>query len=93
MYPSDIVSVMPAKDAGIRVRVEKGLRGAFVEACRIQGLPASDVLRDFMHAYAERHQNGLQGNLFLNGKTRKEKPVTESEGRLPMVQDVVVGRE
>jgi hypothetical protein len=46
-----------------------------------------------MHGYAERHQNGLQGNLFLNGKTRKEKPVTESESRLPMVQDVVVGRE
>ena len=81
MYPSDIVSVMPAKDAGIRVRVEKGLRVAFVEACRIQGLPASDVLRDFMHGYAERHQNGLQGDLFLKrpeGRKNATKAIGES---------------
>lgn len=56
---------MPVKDAGIRVRVERKLRKAFVDACRAQSLPASDVLRDFMRGYAERHQNGLQGNLFL----------------------------
>lgn len=77
VYPSDIVILMPAKDAGIRVRVEKKLRGAFAEACRAQGLFASDVLRDFMYGYTERHRNGLQGNLFLNGKRRKEKPVSE----------------
>ena len=80
MYPSDMVSLMPAKDAGIRVRVEKRLREAFVEACRTQGLPASDVLRDFMHGYAERHQNGLQGNLFLNrpeGKRNAIKAISE----------------
>jgi len=81
VYPSDIVSLMSAKDAGMRVRVEKGLREAFVEACRAQGLFASDVLRDFMHGYAERHQNGLQGNLFLNrqeGRRNAINPVSES---------------
>lgn len=93
VYPCDILSLMSAKDAGMRVRVEKGLREGFVKACRTQGLFASDVLRDFMHGYAERHQNGLQGNLFLNGKRQKEKLVTESKNRLPMDQDVVVGRE
>ena len=64
MYPNGIVAMMSAKDAGIRVRVEKDLRESFVEACRAQGLAASCVLRDFMHAFAERHQNGLQRNLF-----------------------------
>ena len=81
MYPSDIVILMPAKDAGIRVRVEKKLRGAFAEACRAQGLFASDVLRDFMLGYAERHQNGLQGNLFLKrpeGRRNAIKAIGES---------------
>jgi hypothetical protein len=81
VHPSGIVSLMPAKDAGIRIRVEKGLRESFVEACRAQGLPASDVLRDFMHGYAERHQNGLQGNLFLKrpeGRGNAGKGISES---------------
>jgi hypothetical protein len=38
VYPRDIVILMLAKDAGIRVRVDKKLRGAFAEACRAQGL-------------------------------------------------------
>ncbi len=70
MYANDIVALIPAKDAGIRVRVEKGLRKAFDEACRTQGLAASCVLSDFMYAYAERHQNDLQGNLFQNDLKR-----------------------
>lgn len=64
MYPSGIVATMSSKDAGIRVRVEKDLREAFVEACRGQGLGASSVLRDFMQRFAERNRNGLQENLF-----------------------------
>lgn len=63
---------MSSKDAGVRVRVEKGLRDDFVKACRAQGLAASSVLRDFMLAYAERHQNGLQGNLFVSNKKKKD---------------------
>lgn len=81
MYPRDIVILMLAKDAGIRVRVDKKLRGAFAEACRAQGLFASDVLRDFMLGYAERHQNGLQGNLFLKrpeGRRNAIKAIGES---------------
>ena len=73
---------MSAKDFGIRVRVEKDLREAFVEACRAQGLGASSVLRDFMHAYAERHQNGLQRNLFLQRRRRKEMAHTHLINRL-----------
>jgi hypothetical protein len=74
VYPSGNVILMLAKDTGIRVRVEKELRQAFVEACRGQGLAASGVLRDFMHTYAERHQNGLQRDLFLNGSRQKDNP-------------------
>lgn len=51
------------KDAGIRVRVERKLRAAFVAACQDENRQASDVLREFMQTYVERRQAG-QGNLF-----------------------------
>jgi hypothetical protein len=51
------------KDAGIRIRVEKELRASFVAACQAERRPASDVLREFMQTYVERHQGG-QGDLF-----------------------------
>ena len=51
---------MSKKDVGLRIRIDKELRQAFVEACRIQDVPASEVLREFMRQYAE--QTNTQGN-------------------------------
>lgn len=51
------------KDAGIRIRVEKELRASFVAACQAESRLASDVLRDFMQNYVDRHERG-QGDLF-----------------------------
>ncbi|MBA9902265.1 plasmid-related protein [Burkholderia cepacia] len=51
------------KDAGIRIRVEKELRDAFVCICQTEGRRASDVLREFMQTYVDRRQGG-QGDLF-----------------------------
>ncbi|MBK3801836.1 plasmid-related protein [Azospirillum brasilense] len=51
------------KDTGIRIRVDRGLREAFLAACQSEDRRASDVLRDFMQSYVERHQAG-QGDLF-----------------------------
>lgn len=51
------------KDAGVRIRVDRGLRQAFLAVCRSEQRRASDVLRDFMQTYVERHQMG-QGDLF-----------------------------
>lgn len=62
---------MSLKDSGMRIRVEKGLREAFVQACRAQDLHASDVLRDFMRTFTERQLPG-QANLFAASK-RKQK--------------------
>lgn len=62
-------AAMSTKDAGLRIRVEKELREAFVQACRAQDRAASDVLRDFMRTFTERHQRG-QGDLF---EARKNK--------------------
>lgn len=52
------------KDAGIRIRVERELRDAFLFACQSEERQASDVLREFMRVFADRHQGTGQGNLF-----------------------------
>jgi hypothetical protein len=58
---------MSIKDSGMRIRVEKELREAFVQACRAQDRAASDVLRDFMRAFTEKEQRG-QAILFTSTK-------------------------
>ena len=55
------------KDAGVRIRVEKDLRDAFVALCQTEGRRASDVLREFMQTYVERRQGG-QGDLFTGSE-------------------------
>lgn len=62
---------MSLKDSGMRIRVEKDLRDAFVQACRAQDRPAADVLRDFMRAFTEKQLQG-QADLFA-GTKRKQK--------------------
>jgi len=62
---------MSTKDCGMRIRLEKELREAFVGACRAQSLGASDVLRDFMRAYADRHHQG-QADLFCIKKEKAD---------------------
>jgi len=46
---------MAVKDAGVRIRVEKGLRNRFLETCRRQDTPAAQVLRQFMREYVAEH--------------------------------------
>lgn len=70
MYPLYSVA-MSLKDAGMRIRVEKELREAFVQACRTQDRHASDVLRDFMRVFTEKQLHG-QADLFV-GSMRKRK--------------------
>jgi len=48
---------MSTKDSGLRVRIERDLREAFVNACQAQGLGASEVLRDFMRSFAAKHSS------------------------------------
>ena len=47
---------MKTKDAGLRIRIDRELREAFVEACRGQDRPAAQVLREFMKEYVSAHQ-------------------------------------
>lgn len=59
------------KDSGLRVRIEKELRENFVETCRVQGLTAAAVLRDFMRDYVQRESGGRQGSLLTMTQQRR----------------------
>jgi hypothetical protein len=45
---------MVAKDAGMRIRVARDLRDAFLEVCRAQDKPAAQVIRAFMREYVSK---------------------------------------
>ncbi|WP_411834011.1 plasmid-related protein [Pseudoxanthomonas mexicana] len=51
---------MNRKDVGLRIRVDRGLRESFVEACRVQDVQASQVLRQFMRTFVEKSAGGSQ---------------------------------
>lgn len=46
---------MKTKDAGLRIRIDRELREAFVVACRAHDKPAAQVLREFMQDYVKSH--------------------------------------
>jgi hypothetical protein len=55
---------MTTKDKGLRIRVDQGLREAFLAACHAEDKPASQVLRKFMSEYVRRHRQAAQQDLF-----------------------------
>lgn len=61
---------MHTKDAGMRIRVERELRDAFIAACQSQGLVAAAVLRRFMQGFADKHRSE-QAALFEGGTARR----------------------
>lgn len=70
VYPLWYGSRMALKDCGMRIRVEKELRDAFVQACRAQDRVAADVLRDFMHSFTDK-QHRDQADLFARTEGKK----------------------
>jgi hypothetical protein len=62
---------MSSKDVGLRIRVERELRKALQRACLAENLNASEVLRELMQAFADRHQGGLQPDMFTTPAARK----------------------
>lgn len=47
---------MTTKDAGLRIRIDRNLRERFLEICREQDKPASQVIREFMRNYIETYE-------------------------------------
>ena len=72
-----ILRSMSSKDVGLRIRVERELREAFQGACLAENRSASEVLREFMQAFADRHQGGLQPDMFTAPAARKPRQSTK----------------
>jgi len=49
------------KDVGLRIRVQRELRDAFLAACRAEDKPAAQVIREFMRAYVKQQSREHEG--------------------------------
>ena len=58
------------KSAALRVRIAPELHREFIEVCKLQDIPASQVLRQFMRLYIDQYRQGLQSELFAEDKER-----------------------
>ncbi len=67
------------KDVGLRIRVQRDLREAFLKVCRAQDKPAAQVLREFMRAYVERHRVGTDERPIAAPKT-EDVPKAKGDG-------------
>jgi antitoxin component of RelBE/YafQ-DinJ toxin-antitoxin module len=56
------------KDAGLRIRIEPELREEFVELCRKNDVPASQVLRAFMRDFIKNNRSKTKPLNSLNAK-------------------------
>ena len=66
---------MARKDVAFKIRIDEGLRRAFVEACREQDRPAAQVVREFMRGYVAERQR-MESDL-SDARTNAAKPMTE----------------
>lgn len=60
------------KSAALRVRIAPELHREFLEVCKLQDIPASQVLRQFMRLYIDQHRQGQQSELFGEDKERNQ---------------------
>lgn len=67
------------KESGLRIRVENGLRQAFLTACQREDQTAAQVLRAFMRSYVEQKAGGMQPDLFRMGSALSEIKSGEDE--------------
>jgi antitoxin component of RelBE/YafQ-DinJ toxin-antitoxin module len=64
---------MAAKDSGLRIRIERPLREAFLEACRTQDMPAAQVLRAFMREFVAEKAAPIRDAVQVGRPTRRER--------------------
>jgi len=69
---------MSNKDVGLRIRVERELREEFQKACLAENVKASEVLREFMQAYALKSKSAKNVDACAT-RARKLHPKIKSE--------------
>ena len=59
------------KTAALRIRIEPELHRRFLDTCKAQDIPASQVLREFMKQYIATHEKSAQLDFFKqSGRAR-----------------------
>jgi len=53
-----------AKTAALRIRIDPELHKKFIDTCKAQDIPASQVLREFMKQYVSTHETTSQLDFF-----------------------------
>ena len=59
------------KTSALRIRIDPNLHHQFLEVCKAQDRPASQVIRDFMRQYVQMNGGGLQLELFNDSASFK----------------------
>lgn len=52
------------KSSALRIRIDPDLHKEFIDVCKRQDTPASQVLRQFMRSYVENYSHSVQVELF-----------------------------
>ena len=59
------------KTSALQIRIDPNLHHHFLEVCKAQDRPATQVIRDFMRQYVEMNGGGLQLELFNDSASFK----------------------
>ena len=59
------------KTSALRIRIDPNLHHQFLEICKAQDRPASQIIRDFMRQYVQMNGGGLQLELFNDSASFK----------------------
>jgi len=59
------------KTSALRIRIDPNLHHQFLEVCKNQDRPASQIIRDFMRQYVEMNGGGGQLELFNDSASFK----------------------
>ena len=72
---------MARKNVAFKIRIDKGLRCAFVDACQADDQPAAQVVREFMRNFvAERSATGYVEQGFKREGNRPEYEYSRKKG-------------
>ncbi|TNF86099.1 MAG: hypothetical protein JSU67_06945 [Gammaproteobacteria bacterium] len=52
------------KTAALRIRIDPDLHKQFLDACKAQDIPASQILREFMKQFVSNHEKTTQLDFF-----------------------------
>ncbi len=60
-----------SKTAALRIRIEPELHKKFIETCKAQDVPASQILREFMKHYVSANERTPQLDFFQNARHKR----------------------